>query len=68
MAKICDQFKVFYKQEGDQHSLTFVPAQNAEGYEKKTIAITAEQWNELKYHFMTAIDDRAGVTKLAYVK
>lgn len=65
--KVQDLFTITYAASGDKHLLTIAPKVSSEGYPPKTIEITAAQWDELKYHFMTGNNDSTGVKKLAYI-
>lgn len=49
------------------HHVKFIPSIKSEGYEPKTIEITESQWDNLRYHFMTAINDKSGVERLSYL-
>jgi hypothetical protein len=51
----------------DVHHIKFIPAKEAPGYEPKTIEVTENQWNELRYHFMMAYDDKNKIERLSYL-
>lgn len=50
------------------HTLTISPQKKNEGFPPKQIEVTEAQWNELRFHFATGVDDKNKVSILAYIK
>lgn len=59
-------FIIEHRNDGTKHYLKFI-AKN-EANKEKEIEITSDQWDELRYNFMTAVDDKKNVTRLACIK
>jgi hypothetical protein len=61
-------FEVTHKIIEGKNTLTFQPKHKEDnGYGPKTIEVTEEQWNALKYHFATGVNDTTKESILAYV-
>jgi len=67
MQEIGDTFKIILQQEGEKRFLIFTPETKCEGYPDKKIEVTSEQFDLLRWHFITAVHDKKNVQKLAYV-
>jgi len=62
-------FIISHTLDGEKHILA-LQAQKIDvkaKYNFKTIEITQEQWDTLRFTFMSAINDRLGLTKLTYL-
>lgn len=56
------------KPEGEIRKLTITPATKGKTeYPPLEIPITEDQYNAMRYHFMSAIDDKNTVTKFSFV-
>lgn len=53
--------------EKNGHFLTVSPAIKSEGFEPIAIEITSEQWDKLRFHFITAMNDKNKESLLAYL-
>ena len=61
-------FTITYEIVNDQPTLTISPAvSEGNNYKPKSIEVTEDQWNELRYHFATGVDDVKHRSILAYV-
>ena len=60
-------FEIIYKEDNGKHFMTFKPKKKGSNFLPKQIEITLEQWNELRYHFATGVDDVNKELILAYV-
>lgn len=60
-------FHINYNLVDNKHFITISPAIMGTNYAPKEIEITSEQWDALQYHFMKAVNDKTGETKLAYI-
>ncbi|MXV16864.1 hypothetical protein [Hufsiella ginkgonis] len=60
-------FEIHHKVVDGNHILTFKPEIPNKGYPPTTIEVTEDQWNCLRYHFATGVNDKTGESILAYV-
>jgi len=51
--KVGFDFQIVHSEENGKHYITFVPSKKVEGYPEKRIEVTSDQWDELRYHFMS---------------
>lgn len=43
-----------------------IPSTNGKSMQPLQLEITKEQFDAMRFHFMTAVDDKNGITKIAY--
>lgn len=60
-------FTLTHRVENGNHFLTVSPSKGNDGYPSKEIEITEGQWNDLRYHFAQAVDDKNKIEKLTYI-
>ncbi|RZJ88194.1 MAG: hypothetical protein EOO20_14270 [Chryseobacterium sp.] len=62
------KFTIIHKLIAGKNILTISPEkEKGNNYKPKTIEVTEDQWNELKFHFATGVNDKTKETILAYV-
>lgn len=63
-------FKLMHRVKDGKIELTFTADKIdiKADYNFQTIEITQDQWDELRYNFMTGINDAKGITKLCYLQ
>lgn len=69
MVKPQFDFQLLHKEENGTHTLTIIPSKKNHGYPELKLEITEGQWNDIKYHFTTAVDDVGynRVEKVSYI-
>lgn len=60
-------FIIEHREQAGRHYIKFIPAKPCEGYPPKEVEIEQFYWDVLKYHFMTAVDDKNKTQKLSYI-
>lgn len=57
---VSTEFTISHKQVAGKHLLTIAPSKEAEGWPPKEVEVSQEQWDELRFHFGTAHNDKTG--------
>lgn len=65
-AKTGSSFELFHKKDGKANILTISPSVKC-NYSPVNIELSDDQWNALQYHFAKMVNDKEGISKLAYV-
>lgn len=60
-------FEMMHTEKQGVHILEIIPVIKNDGYPPLTVAITTEQWDAMRFHFMVGYDDKAKVQKVGYV-
>lgn len=61
-------FEVTHQVVEGKQLLTFSPKHTkGNNFKPKSIEITQDQWNELRYHFATGVNDKTKQSILAYI-
>lgn len=62
-------FEIVHEMIDGRNMVTFTPVKFLvfSGYPPKQIEFTQEQWDALQYHFAKMVNDKTGISKLAYI-
>lgn len=60
-------FQILHQERDGVHYLVVSPSVPNEGYGPVIIEITEKQWDELRFHFATAVEDELKMEKLTYI-
>lgn len=65
--KIHNDFMIYHAKKDGKNIMTIRPATECPEMPQIHIEVTDEQWDTLRYHFATQVNDAEGITRLAYL-